>query len=208
MQDNVLLPSDFAEHIHHVGSSHDVHSIIQSRLILGGKDIKKERHAVFFTAVNQMYIDHYRERDYDVTKPRIGVYIGKMYQNTVYWCNLRVAQSKGLQFHQTRSNGIIFYNTLPAMCIENVVYMKSGEESSSKTYQSPVVFQRIVLKPNLHYERQNTTSSDARTSFNHSSMHNEDCDGGAPNESCRGEIDFRIQPQESKLGSSVRDSSE
>ena len=41
LQDNVLLPSDFAEHIYHVGSSHDTHSIIQSALIRGGKDVKK-----------------------------------------------------------------------------------------------------------------------------------------------------------------------
>ena len=100
LQDNVLLPSDFAEHIHHAGSSHDMHSIIQSGLILGGKDVKKGRHAVFFAAVNPMFIDHYRERDYDVTKPRIAVYTHtwKTHQNTVYWCNLTVAQRKGLQF--------------------------------------------------------------------------------------------------------------
>ena len=61
LQDNVLLPGGFAEHIYHVGSSHDLHSIIQSGLIPGGKDVKKRRHAVFFTAVNPMHIDHYRE---------------------------------------------------------------------------------------------------------------------------------------------------
>ena len=51
LEDNVLLPSDFAEHIYHVGSSHDMHPIIKIRMIPGGKDIKKGRHAVFFTAV-------------------------------------------------------------------------------------------------------------------------------------------------------------
>ena len=71
---NVLLPSDFAEHIYHVGSSHDLHSIIQSGLIPGGTNVKKGRHAVFFTAVNPMLIDQHRERDYDVTKPRIAVH--------------------------------------------------------------------------------------------------------------------------------------
>ena len=55
LQDNVLVPSDFAEHIYHVGSSHDLDSIIQSGLIPGGKDVKKGRHAVFFTAVNPMF---------------------------------------------------------------------------------------------------------------------------------------------------------
>ena len=41
LQDNVLLPNDFAEHIYHVGSSHDMHSIIQSGLTPGGKSVKK-----------------------------------------------------------------------------------------------------------------------------------------------------------------------
>ena len=79
------------------------------------------------------------------------------------------------------------------MCIEKVVIRKSGEELYSKTYQSPTGPQRIALKPNLHIERQDTTSSDARTPFDHSSNHKEDCDGGTYNESCRGEIYLRIQ---------------
>ena len=41
LQDNVLLPNDFAEHIYHVGSSHDLHSIIQSGVIPGGKMSRK-----------------------------------------------------------------------------------------------------------------------------------------------------------------------
>ena len=51
--DNVLLPSGCAEYIYHVGSSHDTHSVIQSGLIPGGKDVKKGIHAVFFTAVHR-----------------------------------------------------------------------------------------------------------------------------------------------------------
>ena len=88
---------DFAEYIYHVRSSHDLHSIIQSGLILGGKDIKKRRHAVFFTVVSPMFIDHFRERDYDVTQPRIAVYKHncKIHQNTVNCLTLRVAQKKG-----------------------------------------------------------------------------------------------------------------
>ena len=71
--------------------------------------------------------------------------------------------------------------------------MKSGEDLYNKSYQSLIAPQRIVLKPNLHYERQDTTSSDARTSFDHSDKHEEDCDGGTYKETCRGEKDFRIQ---------------
>ena len=104
--------------------------------------------------------------------------------SVLYWCNLRVAQGKGLQFYRTRSS---FYNTLPAMCVEKVVVRKSGEELYNKTCQSPIAPQRFVLKPNLNFERQDTTSSDARTSFDHSDKH-----GGTFRETCRGEVDFRI----------------
>ena len=91
---------------------------------------------MFFTAVNTMFIDHYREKDYEVTKPRIAVYKHKwkIHQNTVYWCHLTVAQSKGLQFYHTRSNAIILYNTLLAMCIER---WWSGSQEKNCTPQAP-----------------------------------------------------------------------
>ena len=43
LQDNVLLPSDFAEHIYHVVESHDTHSVIQPSLIPGGKNVKERK---------------------------------------------------------------------------------------------------------------------------------------------------------------------
>ena len=91
--------------IYHFGSSHDLHSSIPSGMIPSGKEVKKGRHAVFFTAGNPMFISNYREQDYDMTKSRIAVHKHdwKVHQNTMYWCNLRVAQSKGLHFSQTRS---------------------------------------------------------------------------------------------------------
>ena len=52
------------------------------------------------------------------------------HQHTVHWCNLKVAQKKGLQFYQTRSNAVVLYNTLPAIRIEKGVFMKSGEDVS------------------------------------------------------------------------------
>ena len=49
LQDNVMLPSDFAEFMYHVGSSHDLRSIILSGLVAGGKDVKKKGgQTVFF----------------------------------------------------------------------------------------------------------------------------------------------------------------
>ena len=81
---------------------------------------------MFFAVVNPVYIDDNREKDYDVRKPKSAVYKHnwKIHRNTLCWCNLKVAQSKGLQFYLTRSNEIILYNKLPAMCIEKVVVRK------------------------------------------------------------------------------------
>ena len=103
-------------------------SIIQSGLIPGGKDIKKGRQAVFFTAVNPMFIDHYGEKGLrrdDAQNCSVQTQL-EIHRNTVHWCDLRVAQRKGQQFYQTQSNGIILYNTSPAMCIKRVVVRKSG----------------------------------------------------------------------------------
>ena len=58
--------------------------------------------------------------------------------------------------YSIRFNAIILYNILPAVCIEKVVNMKSGEQLYSKMYQSHELPQRIVFKPNLHYGRQDT----------------------------------------------------
>ena len=186
LQDNVSLPNDFADYIYHVGSSHDLHSIIQSELIPGGKDVKKGRHAVFFMAVNPMLDDHTRQ-DYDLTKPRIVVYNHnrKVHQNTVYRANLKVAQKKGFTFYQTRSNAmIILHNTLPQMCIEKMVVMNSGADLYNQVYESLHSPRRIVLKPALHDGRQDTASIEERASDAHSSK----C-----RETCSGEIDYRIQ---------------
>ena len=83
---------------------------------------------------------------------------------------------------------MILCNIFPAMCIEKVVVRNSGEELYNKMFQSPIAPQRVVLKPNLNYERLDTTSSDARTSFDHSDKH---C--GTYRETCRREVDSRIR---------------
>ena len=50
---------------------------------------------LFFTAVNPMYIDHYQEKGYEAQDCSVQTQLEGTPQNTVYWCNLRVAQSKG-----------------------------------------------------------------------------------------------------------------
>ena len=133
LRDNVLLPNDFAEHIYHVRRSHDLHSFVQSGLIPGGKMSRKGVMRCFFYSPKS-FVDQHKEVEYDLTKAQnCSVQkIGKCTKTTVYGCNLRFAQSKGLQFYQTRSNAIILHNTLPVVCIEKVVNMKSREELYSK----------------------------------------------------------------------------
>ena len=70
----------------------------------------------------------------------------KKHQNTVYWVDINLALKKGLKFHQTRSNAIILYETLPAYCIPNVVRMETGEVIYEKVYASPRPPSKISLK--------------------------------------------------------------
>ena len=93
-----------------------------------------------------------------------------IHQNTVYWCNLKVAQKKRLQFYQTRSNANVFFFTLPAICIEKKAYMKSGKELYNKVHQSPsFTAKKPYLTPNLHHGRQGLSNLEARTSADHQS---------------------------------------
>ena len=104
------------------------------------------------------------EVQYDLDNPWIAVYKNtwKIHQNTVYWCNLKVAQRNGLQFYQTRSNAIALFNTLFAKCIEKVIYMKTGEELYCKVNQSPR-FPRAVFASNVHHGRKDLCNPEART---------------------------------------------
>ena len=85
------------------------------------------------------------------------------HQNTVYWCKLKLAQKKGLQFYQTRSHAIVLYNTLPAICIEKAVCMKTKEELFHKVCQSPRL-PRVILKPNSQSGQQDQLDQEGRKS--------------------------------------------
>ena len=70
--------------------------------------------------------------------------LGEFTKNTAYWCNLKLAQRKGLQFHQTRSHAIA--------CD---LYWESGihenrKDSHCKVHQSPRL-PGVVITPNSQY---------------------------------------------------------
>ena len=126
----MLVLDNFSEYISHIGCAINLQSVTNSGLIPGGQNLSRERQTVFFTAVNPMDKEHKDPYKLDLTKPRLAWYkqkTWKRHQDLVYWVDFQLAQRKGLKFHQTRSNAIILYDTLPAYCITKVVVMKSGE---------------------------------------------------------------------------------
>ena len=102
----------------------------------------------------------------DLTKPRIAPYPNtwNRLQNTVFWCNLKFVQEKGLQFYQTRSHAVVLHNTLPAACIEKAVCKKTQDELFQKVRLIPRV-PRVVLKSNSQHGQQDPESQDARSSW-------------------------------------------
>ena len=86
---------------------------------------------VFFTVVIPMdHQDSCGESLCDLSQARIAPYKNtwKRLQNTVFWCNLKLAQERGLQFYQTRSNAVIIFGTLLAEFIEKVKCMKTKDQ--------------------------------------------------------------------------------
>ena len=65
------------------------------------------------------------------------------HQDSLYWVGIQFAQRKGLKFHQTRRNAIIYFGTLAAYCISTVLVMESEEVIYQKVFMS--------LRPSLNF---------------------------------------------------------
>ena len=138
LQDNVVIPSKFFQHIYHIGCAFNLHSIINSGLILGGQNSSK-RQTVFFMPIDPMDKSHKDPKVIDLNVPRHAQFLHnawKRHQDAVYWVDINLAIRKGLTFYQTRSNAIILQGTLPAYCIPKVVRLKTGEVLYEKVYMS------------------------------------------------------------------------
>ena len=92
LQDNVLIPNDLFKYINHVGCYINLHSIIDSGTIAGGRNSSREGETVFFTAVDPMAMRHHEQKEFDLTKPRPALYKQKwkVHQDAVYWIDIRV----------------------------------------------------------------------------------------------------------------------
>ena len=139
MQDNVATPSRFFQQIYHIGCAFNLHSIINSGLIPGGRNSGK-RQTVFFLPVDPRDKSHKDPDKIDLNVPRRAQYLHnarKRHQDAVYWVDINLAIRQRLTFYQTRSNAIILQGTLPAYCIPKVVRLKTGEVLNEKECMSP-----------------------------------------------------------------------
>ena len=63
------------------------------------------------------------------------------------WCNLRLAQERGLQFYQKRSHAVVLYNTLPAVCIVQAgMYENTGGALPEGSLNSESVTSRAKIE--------------------------------------------------------------
>ena len=76
---------------------------------------------------------------------------------------LRLAQQRGLHFHQTRSNAVVLYDTLPAEFIEKAIYMKTKDQLCQR--ESVIPRPRVVLKANSQSDSQDLLVQEARSSW-------------------------------------------
>ena len=142
------IQSNFFQYIYNVGCAFNLHSIINSGLILGGQNSSK-RQTVFFLPIDPRDKGHQDPKVIDLNVPSHAQYLlqaWKRHRDAVYWVDINLATKKGLKFYQTRSNAIILQETLPAYCIPKVVRMENGEVIHEKVYMSPRPPPKISMK--------------------------------------------------------------
>ena len=87
----------------------------------------------------------------------------KRFHNTVFWCNLKLAEQRGLQFYQTRPNPVILHDTLHAEFIEKAICMKTKDQLNQT--ESVILRPRVVLKANSQSGSQDLLAQEARLSW-------------------------------------------
>ena len=122
---------------------------------------------MFFTVVNPMdNQDGFGEEKPFATcqkqESRQTKILGNAFQDTVFWCTLKIAQQRGLEFFQTRSNAVILYDTLPAEFIEKAICMKNKDQLHQ--WESVILRPRVVLEANSQSGSQDLPVQEARSS--------------------------------------------
>ena len=121
---------------------------------------------MFFTVVNPMdNPDGLGDTLCDLSQARIAPYKNtwKHFQDTACWCNLKLAQQRGLQNYQTRSNAILLHDTLPAEFIEKAICMEAQDQLHQR--ESVILRPRVVLKANSQSGSQDLLVPETRSSW-------------------------------------------
>ena len=82
LQDNVVISSNFFQHIDHIGCAFNLHSIINSGLIPGGQSSSK-RQTVFFLPVDPMDKSHKDPNVIDLNVPRHAQYLHNAWKTSI-----------------------------------------------------------------------------------------------------------------------------
>ena len=88
---------------------------------------------------------------------------GNAFMIQLFWCSLKLAQQRGLQFYQTKSNAVILYDTLPAEFIEKEICMKTKDQLYQR--ESVILRPRVVLRANPQSGSQDLPVQEARSSW-------------------------------------------
>ena len=99
LQDNVIIPSNFFQHIYHVGCAFNLHSIINSGFIPGGQNSSK-RQTVLFLPVDLTDKCHKDPKVIDLNVPRHAQYLHnawKRHQDAENWVDINLALKKGIE---------------------------------------------------------------------------------------------------------------
>ena len=151
--DHVATAPRWKEYLYHVGSSFTVKSILQAGLIAGEKDATEGRWTVSFTPFRPPMGDETEGEYEDLTKPR------KVLYKAIYWVNLGKAQDQGIQFWQSRSHTIFFYDSVPAGCIEKVV-STTGDKILFRRIPAPRPPPKVVLKNGWQVQHDKPSSNE------------------------------------------------
>ena len=89
--------------------------------------------------------------------------LGHAFQDTLFWCNWKLAQERGLQFYQTRSNAVILYDTLPAEFTEKAICVKTKDQLYQR--ETVILRPRVVLKAKSQSGSQDPPVQEARSSW-------------------------------------------
>ena len=119
-----------------------------SGLIPGGQNLGK-RQTVFFTSVDPLNKEHRDPNNIDLEAPRLAWYKQKKkkkHQNTVYWVDIKLAQKKGFNFYQTRSNAIIFTTHSQLIVSRTLLSWKLEKSYTRKNMRHLDLLQRFPLK--------------------------------------------------------------